>query len=263
MENAVSRTYNEYDMYRDLQEKSGNELSSLGLSKEEINNIKTKSYSSCLRERSIYSEEELRNMGYSIEQIDIIKDPNATDEQLLKASATLTITTVIEKLDYHPNNYTYSTVYIQWIWSSKPYFLLIDDLAIAWTEQMAFMPYSENNKSRYTLYKRHSQTGIVTTSTTGLTSNDYVALAAGVKTPGFFVETSATPPPTTQFIYKGAARVALKHYGMVEWLQAQGAYAHYTFIATGISLTCGFPSINFDPTDYVYRAADDLTVSIL
>ncbi len=267
-ENILQRAnvviYDEYDMYDTLRKKTVEELKSENYSNKEIAMLKENTYESVLRERGKLSVEELEYMGYNSEEIAILQNPDSTDDEIRTLSATLTIYTVIEKLDYHTNKWTYSTVYTQWQWSSLPFSPYRDDFAIVWTENMAFMPYSENNKSRYTLYKRNSLTGNVTTTTTGLTNNDYVSLASGVKTPTFFIKTSATPPSAYNFCYKGAARVALKHYGKVDWLQAQGGYSHYTYTVTGISLTAGFPSISFSPsTNYVYRAADDLVVNVL
>lgn len=265
LKRAVTNTYDEYEMYNALRSKSEEELRDIQYSDEEIAFIKENSYESLLRERGKLPADELKNMGYTDKEIAILQDPNSTDKEIIKASATLSITTVVEKLDYHTNGWTYSTVYTQWIWSSKPSYVLRDDSAISWSGQMAFMDYNENNKSRYTLYTRNLTTGNTNMTTNGLTDNDNTILGAAVQIPSFKLLTISWPSGTYLFCYKGAARVALKYYGRLSWMQSQGAYAHYVDSVSGISISipAGI-SLEFSLSPYTtYRANDDLVVNDL
>ena len=66
------------------------------------------------------STDELKNYGYSDAQIAILKNPNSTDAELRSASSKITVTTVVEKLEHLKDNYTYSTVYLEWMWKTIP-----------------------------------------------------------------------------------------------------------------------------------------------
>ncbi len=271
MADATSTTYNEYDLYNQLRSQSTATLAKKGYSQDDIQSIKNTSYQTLLRERGNLSIEELQGYGYSDEQIAILKNPDSTDAELLRAASKLTIQTVIEKLDYHPNNYTYSTVYVEWKWEPMATSLYTDDAGISWSGEMTLMDYGENDKSRYSLYKRNSSTQTVSMSTRGFTQNDYVSMGHAVKIPEFNLSEYASgatspvgPSGSKNYTYKGAARVALKHLGRLSYLESQGAYAHYASKVSGISISVYPPSISisFSKSPYAtYRDSDYRTTS--
>ena len=273
MQNATVQVYYEYELYNELQAESEIELSKHGFSPSEIQTLKSKTYLDLLKERSSLSENELKNYGYNEEQIAVLKKENPTNAELrgLVTYNKFTIKTLIEKLDYHPNGYTYSTIYVEWNWTTVPFSLFTDDFAIAWTNGMVFMNYNENNKSRYTLYRRNSVTGESAMTTKGLYAKDYVQLGAAVQIPEFPLEQVPSvnskpmgPTNSKNHTYKGAARVALKKYGVVSNMEAQGAYAHYSIGVSSISLALKGISISFTKNPYAtYRANDYRTVSYL
>lgn len=272
MERATVKVYDEYDMYNSLQQQSPAALQAKGYTQQDIQSIKSTTYESLLRERGKLSTDELKNYGYSDAQIAILKNPNSTDAELRSASSKITVTTVVEKLEHLKDNYTYSTVYLEWMWKTIPTSRYTDSAAIAWTGEMAFMPYSENNKSRYTLWKRNLATKAEAMKTTPLTSNHYVQLGRAVQIPEFHLSERASgatspvgPSGSYNVTFKGAARIALKYYGTLSFMQAQGAYAHYSIGVSGISISLSWPpsiSINFSKSPYaVYRANDSCTVT--
>lgn len=271
LKDATVEVYYEYEMYNELQKASELSLSSKGFTPKEINTIKSNTYTDLLKERGKLSTTELKNMGYTDEQISILKNPNATDEQMkvVERANTFTILTLIEKLEYAPVGYTYGIIYVDWQWSTTPFALFTDDFAIGWTNGMAFMDYNDNNKSRYTLFRRNSASGAIGYTTTGLYDNDYVQVGAAVQIPEFSlvqIPSGYTNPQgnsnSRNHTYRGAARVTLKKLGVVSEMEAQGAYAHYAVSVSDISLTAGFPSLTFSKQPYnVYRADDYATVT--
>lgn len=256
LKDATVEVYYEYKMYEDLQNTSEVNLSAQGFTPSEITTIKSKSYTDLLRERGELSTTKLRNMGYTDYQISILKKATPSQAELIELQSTnkFTFTTLVEKLVYHPNGYTYSTVYTEWEWTVTPYSLFKDDFAIAWTGNMAFMDYDENNKSRYTLFRRNNGSGATGSTTTGLYDNNNEIVGALVRVPSFNLEQVASgytnpkgPVTTRNFTYKGAARVALKYYGQVSYLVAQGAYGHYVLSTSDFSLSLrGDVSITFN-----------------
>lgn len=105
--------------------------------------------------------------------------------------------------------------------------------------------------------------------TTPLTQNNYVQLGRAVQIPEFHLSEYASgstspagPSGSQNYTVKGAARVALKYYGRLSSLEAQGAYAHYSVRVSGISISVPWSvSISFSKSPYdVYRRNDYRTV---
>lgn len=205
----------------------------------------------------------LENMGYSDEQIAVLKDSDSTgaEHSVTGFGGKLSLTCKIEKLDFLGNGWTYATVYAHWIWNQTPAIRYRDAVAITWGREMYLMPYSEENKSCYTLYYRNSRTGVVTVDGGNpLTLNNLVD-ASTVKIGEFdLVENLATHPVYNyDFCYEGEVRIALKRHEQIQSLMAGATYVHDTnFISKlNIGLIEGalYNGFNF-PTESTLKSFD-------
>ncbi len=254
----------EEEIYNSLREMSEKELASLGYTVEEIDKIKNNTLFSLLKEeRGQLPVAVLENMGYSDEQVALLKDPDSADEKhsVIGFGGKLSLTCEIETLEFPGDGWTYATVYAHWIWNQAPAIRYRDAVTITWGREMYFMPYSENSKSRYTLYYRNSRTGAVAVDGANPLTLNHLEDAATVKIGEFdLVENIITHPVYNyDFCYKGAARIALKRHEQIQALAAGVTYVHDTnFISRlNISLIEGPLSIVFNfPTEYILKSFD-------
>ena len=134
---VYTHSQDEYTMIKKLQTSSTNELKEMGYSDEEIQEIKQLNYEEALYERAQLPENELRDLGHTDEQIAFMKNYDGrplTNDEINLMSAELVETT------YPPiwpdsASATKVVCHYYWEWKSKPviYGTAIKDVAvIAW-----------------------------------------------------------------------------------------------------------------------------------
>lgn len=120
---ATTFSRNEYDMYLELQAASVQTLEEVGYTAQEIEEIKTTSAEELLYERAQLSANELYNLGYSEEDVAILKaydgSPLSQNPQLRGVLATFE---GVMDVVYYSSHEMY--VMFEWEWSNSP--LLID-----------------------------------------------------------------------------------------------------------------------------------------
>lgn len=136
---------NEYDMFKELSKRDVSELSSLGYSKQEVDDIKSYEdiYIKHIEMLSTLSEKALFNHGYSKEQIQLIKDFNHSekstlsrnqyemDRTLSRLGASLSLNTYATGFSYD-GDYTRGKLKYSWSWSGIPAFKTTDAVVASW-----------------------------------------------------------------------------------------------------------------------------------
>lgn len=117
-----------------------------------------------LEKRSEFSEDTLKNYGYSSDQIGLLRNFEATEYQLRALSSSLNISGRIKNWDYSSSsNRTSATIKFNWSWSSKPSMTKKDIVALAWSD--GFKSTSSTSKMKVYYYsptgnkKSYSMTG--------------------------------------------------------------------------------------------------------
>ncbi|OMD04077.1 hypothetical protein [Paenibacillus odorifer] len=147
----VSQTVsNEYDSFKKIQSTSFEDLKAMGYTEEDIEYIKNFDYEASMQVKvnklQKLDESLLENAGYDEKQITTIQNYSGTEEQLARASATLSLSTYRNGSSSSStfSSITFSTYYN---WSSAPNFLLTDIVAVPWSEGM----YLDNSNSNATI----------------------------------------------------------------------------------------------------------------
>ena len=114
-------TENEFDMYLALQGMSEEQLAEAGYEESDILELKNTSIEELLYQRAQMPQSELQSLGYSAEQIPVLKEydggPIAQNSQLREASADLTGYLYVQS-----SGRTAMSVMFNWTWSSPPLF---------------------------------------------------------------------------------------------------------------------------------------------
>lgn len=167
-EKAVAEevTYSEFELYQDVLSRSDAELMESGYTESEIDEIRNFSFEDAFLERAKLSQEELEGLGYTDEQIRILKEyngePITATSEILRAAAQCTGKMTLMSASTSTIYYGYS-----WTWSTMPSFDLGDKAVLAWVAvdtQGHRVSVSPISKSGYLNYystatnKLHTQT---------------------------------------------------------------------------------------------------------
>lgn len=123
-------SFNEFEYIKEIQRYSKQELMDEGMSEEEAEEVLTFDYEEALYERAQLPEEKLAALGYTEEQIQILKDFAANpdgDYDLAAASATLQ-----GHLSLLNGGSTYRIVKYTWNWSSMPFMSFTEYVGLRW-----------------------------------------------------------------------------------------------------------------------------------
>lgn len=131
-QNCVVTITNEYEAYRELAACSDEELSKAGLSKDEIEEIRTTNFESALLARASLPEDQLHNMGYTPEQIALLKAydgaPLTPDSAVLAATSSCTgRISLYENCSTSKLSFKYT-----WNWNTPPVFSKTDAVGVVW-----------------------------------------------------------------------------------------------------------------------------------
>lgn len=160
---------NEYDLYKDFQNKSDEQLVKEGYTQEKIKELKSLDYKGKIKKKAErlakVDIKKLEEMGYTKDQIKDIKQFTGTEEQIYSLSATLALSTYYGASS---KSSTYSQINFRtdWTWSSAPYWLLEDILAVPWSEGMYLDTGSSSTYGQYSYYDEFAETFYQTYSTT-------------------------------------------------------------------------------------------------
>ncbi|RYD06140.1 hypothetical protein N752_05690 [Desulforamulus aquiferis] len=136
-QNDTEMKINEYQKLKDLKAKTDEELEEIGLSTKEIEEIKKLDYAKELQKRAKLDKKLLKNLGYSDEQVSMLKNFQGTESEIVALAATLTISASKNEWSYDSStNTTYFRVGFSWKWSSCPVIKMTDIVAAGWSPEM-------------------------------------------------------------------------------------------------------------------------------
>lgn len=128
---------NEYDSFKKLQKKSVDELKSMGYSVDQIQYIHGFDFKTELSNKVLELQTKdysvLKNLGYHDRQIEIINNYEGTENQVAMLAASVTLSAFFGS---HTKSASYTAVnsVTMFSWDSEPIFLLDDIVAVPWTE---------------------------------------------------------------------------------------------------------------------------------
>lgn len=128
---------NEYEYINELKQQSDATLRGYGYTKQEIEEIRNIDYVQILKERSKLEANILRNMGYSDEQITLLKDFKGSEEEINLLSSNCTISVRGDNI-YYKDGFSYFEYKFSWRWSSMPAVQYKDIIGIGWSDGFLF-----------------------------------------------------------------------------------------------------------------------------
>lgn len=145
---------NEYIAISELAKQNVDSLRLMGYDEREINDIQNykEVFVNQINELSEFDKETLKEFGYSDTQINTIMNFDGTEAEIMRASATVTLT-VSANLTYD-GDYTTGHFNYSWKWNGMPAFKMQDMVAVSWnswpvTKEGATISYYNMNTAKY------------------------------------------------------------------------------------------------------------------
>lgn len=238
---------NEYDVLKSLEnkDKDKTEMNISNITGELENKDKTKASISNMRDelydRSKLKTEELKRLGYSDKQIDVLRKFDGSDAQMRYLAAELSFNLNLSNLRYTTSE-TICNAYMSWKWSNYPTVDLTDGVAIAWNKDFN----SNKRKTYLNLYYVDVTNG----ATREETHSDYTDYTPGE---GFIIKFPMTN--VSYGIYykamRGSVKTELYNQGKITSFEVCAKYAHTNI---GVSPSIAIPSgpqinIGFNATE--------------
>ncbi len=241
---------NEYQKLKELKDQSDEELLRKGLSTSEIKEIKDFDYAKELKKRIKAKKEDLSSMGYSNEQINMMKEITENQELTVNQLTALSANCTLSVWEYgHFYNSSLSEVYLEadFEWSSIPVFVGTDILAIAWSDGM----YPQVNTQ--TQFETHSQAYYYTVGGIGfIGSSTYTVI--GNTNVGAYVKFPMNKAFTNSgftvqgYCMNGYLQVYITKKAAVPEISVLSQYGHSTVTVSPTVQLKGSPSITFAST---------------
>ena len=132
-----SFSINEYDLLKGLSTKSNLDLFLKGYSAQEIGVIRNvkEEYARHLHEYKYLPEENLRDLGYSAQQIDLIRDFTGSEAEIRAIAATLYFTLYTDYVTWSASqNRTNTRLCYEFEWNGVPLIKTKDIVAVTWND---------------------------------------------------------------------------------------------------------------------------------
>lgn len=157
---------NEYELFKELSMKSKTELSAMGYNSSDTEKIKNfhQTYVEHLSKLKKLDDTTLSNVGYTSEQIKILRNFDGSEDQASLLAASLTIYSTTANFNYD-GNYTRGRLAYNWYWTGVPAFKMQDAVAASWNHWVV-----ESNTSYVSYY--NVNTGSFYTSTSATFTTD-------------------------------------------------------------------------------------------
>ncbi len=167
---------NEYELVKELSLKSQSELSDMGYSAKDISEIRDfhQKYVAHLNGLKKLDNSTLASLGYTLDQIEVLKNFDGSEEQAAFLGANCIIYSTPTLFNYD-GNYTRGRLSYNWNWTGVPAFKMQDAVAVSWNNWVV-----ESNTSYVSYY--NVNTGIYYTQDTAtFTTDDNGTKGAGHK----------------------------------------------------------------------------------
>lgn len=132
---------NEYLKLKELNVKSDSKLRTIGYSTQDIKEIRTykEKFKKNIDDLNELSNSDLLGLGYDSEQVNIIRNFDGSEEQMIRASATCTVSRSKHSFSYdNINKITNLVVNFSFKWNGAPLFRGTDLMAVSNGEKMYF-----------------------------------------------------------------------------------------------------------------------------
>ncbi|MFQ9298998.1 MAG: hypothetical protein ACLR4X_11445 [Clostridia bacterium] len=228
---SVSITVKEYDAIRKLDKKTDSKLRSMGYTVEEIESIRNyeQNFADSIEELKNMDEKVLKeNFDYTDEQIEIINNFDGTEEQMSRASASVTLT-ISKNSSSVSSSSSKLNVKVRFVWSGMPVCQFNDAFAMVNGEKM----YYDNLNTLFTC-TYVSGSGAQKTYQYYLKRTEAGNTGADVKFP--FYKTVGTK----YYLKSGSANVPLSRSSKVTQCGIGVSYGHANISLSSISVS--YPS---------------------
>ncbi len=143
--NQTSITTNEYEVLKDLSKNSNTNLKLNGYNDQDINKIKNveKEYPKHLNEYKDLPEENLKELGYTDNQIKLLRDYKGTEEETIKLAATMDFRLTENFVNYsQSHDKTEAKFNYRFAWHGVPLMKTKDIVGVAWNDWNLTSTYS-------------------------------------------------------------------------------------------------------------------------
>lgn len=223
---SFSITQNEYEMIKELRNKSNEELEKSGYSKEQINDLYNyeENFKVHIDELNLMSDEELENFNYTNDQINRIRNFSGSEQEIAPLAATID-----NQISKNSSTCTESkstlNIKVRFVWSGVPTFQFNDMYAVVNGEGMY---YDKEYTPFTTTYK--GTNGSQKTYSGSLKRYGAGNSGADIKFPVYRNEV------VKYYISSGSANIGLNKSSKVTQCGIGASYGHST-ISLGISVT--------------------------
>jgi hypothetical protein len=236
-------TVNEYEMIKNVKNRSFAELEKLGYDETEINHIKDLNYIQELKKRSNNSYHELLKLGYTDSQIKLLKSLDSYDvipeEVLLLSSAEVTIIHDVDGTTVNSNG-TVINISFSWNWTQKPIFTFNDAVGFSWSGDYICHEDTVQAEIDYAI-------GTSIIETVDFSDDMIGEISPGTNGVGFDFNMIRGVPPVTEWAKSGRGSFTLVCYEHEHNnVQLAAKYGHSIFNISSIGITYGAPSISFE-----------------
>lgn len=130
-------TTNEYEILKSLSKENYSNLKLSGYDEQEINIIRNieKEYPKHLQEYKDLPEANLKQLGYSDDQVKLLKNYKGTEEETMQLAATMRFLLKDNYVNYSESqNKTEAKFYYRFIWNGIPLIKLKDIVGVSWND---------------------------------------------------------------------------------------------------------------------------------
>lgn len=233
--------FNEYEMYKIMNEKNEKELKTLGYSKEEIKEIKELDFEKELKKRAKLDKKSLKGLGYSDEEIEILKsfkdNEHISDEIMIQVAAQVDLTLDMY-MSENTNNQTWLWCTFDWSWTKAPNFIIRDAVAFSWNGDYTCLENTVSAEINFHNYKWDKDTKI------DYTTKMKQGINPAENGVGFDFAMIRDLGQSWANYGKGSFVLRCSEHSH-NYVQFRSAYGHGIVSITGISINWGTPAISF------------------
>ncbi|SHF85521.1 hypothetical protein [Ornithinibacillus halophilus] len=221
-----------------MSQNSSSRLKINGFSEDEIEIIHNldEVYTNHLKANSKLSDKELENLGYSKDQIDLLRNYEGKEEETIKLAATLTLRLSAPYVRHNSfTNRTNAQLGVNWTWAGVPLIKRTDIIGVSWNDW-----HVTSSSGSLTYIPITGSPGYLYESATILANNGPASFGRGIRIP-------MTQQDNYWWARSGSATFDLNgaHTGRKD-LTAYAEYGHTTInITPGFSIP-GYGAINFN-----------------
>lgn len=228
---------NEYELLKSLSAESTDTLRQMGYTVSQINDIQNlrSAYADHLEEIAHYDRAALENLGYTDAQINTLQNFDGSESQIMALAATLNFDLSIDYVTWSAaDNRTNARLCYEFEWNGIPLIKMKDAVAVSWND------WTINGKISYITYEPVNGSGSSQLqAATYVANNGSAAMGGGFRFPMLISNSS-------YWAKSGYGIFTLYYNNYRKDLSAYAAYAHYTMTATPSFTIPGYGSISFN-----------------